>query len=72
MIGLSERTHLPDGPHGSDVRYLAESDALFAAWISQHGRAAVVRPDRYVFGTADDAAQLNRLVAAVGRQVLGT
>ncbi len=62
-----------DGPAGSDVQYLVESDALFAEWMSHHGCAAVVvRPDRYVFGMANDAAQLNRLVAAVGRHLLGS
>jgi 3-(3-hydroxy-phenyl)propionate hydroxylase len=55
----------------TDAQHLAETDALFADWMSQLGCAAVVvRPDRYVFGTASDASQLNRLVAAVGRQVL--
>lgn len=55
---------------GTDVQHLAETDALFANWMSHLGCAAVVvRPDRYVFGTASDASQLNRLVAAVGRHV---
>jgi 3-(3-hydroxy-phenyl)propionate hydroxylase len=72
VIGPPEQTREPDGPAGNDVQYLAETNALFAAWMSQHGcAAAVVRPDRYVFGTANDAAQLNGLVAAVGRHVLG-
>ena len=40
--------------------------------MSRHGCAAVVvRPDRYVFGAADDAATLNRLVQQVARHVLG-
>jgi 3-(3-hydroxy-phenyl)propionate hydroxylase len=53
------------------VRYLSEADSLFAAWMQQLDcSAVVVRPDRYVFGAARDAAQLNRLVAAVGRHVL--
>jgi hypothetical protein len=39
--------------------------------MAQHGSAAVVaRPDRYVFGMANDAAELNRLVVDVGRYVL--
>jgi 3-(3-hydroxy-phenyl)propionate hydroxylase len=57
---------------GDDIQFLTESDDLFAAWMTRHGcGAAVVRPDRYVFGTASDAAQLNRLVAAVDRHVFG-
>ena len=72
VIGSADQTHRPDGDAGNDVQYLTETDALFATWMSQHGSAAVVvRPDRYVFGMANDAAQLNRLVAAVARHVLG-
>jgi 3-(3-hydroxy-phenyl)propionate hydroxylase len=73
VIGPAGQTYQPNDLDGNDVQHLAETDALFAAWMSQHGcAAAVVRPDRYVFGTANDAAQLNRLVAAVGRHVLVT
>jgi 3-(3-hydroxy-phenyl)propionate hydroxylase len=54
------------------VRYLQEADGLYAEWMAGHGRgAAVIRPDRYVFGVARDALQLNRLVAAVAKRVLG-
>jgi 3-(3-hydroxy-phenyl)propionate hydroxylase len=70
VIGPPEQTrpwdHLAD-----DIQYMAETDSLFAAWMLQLNRAAVVvRPDRYVFGTANDAAQLNRLIASVGRHVI--
>jgi 3-(3-hydroxy-phenyl)propionate hydroxylase len=73
VIGPPDQVHRPHDPDdGSDVEYLTETDTLFADWMARHGCAAVVvRPDRYVFGTANDAAQLNRLIAAVGRQVLG-
>ncbi|QIG94692.1 bifunctional 3-(3-hydroxy-phenyl)propionate/3-hydroxycinnamic acid hydroxylase [Bradyrhizobium sp. 6(2017)] len=40
-----------------------ERDGLFADWMRQHGAAAViVRPDRYVFGAAGSADELNMLV----------
>jgi 3-(3-hydroxy-phenyl)propionate hydroxylase len=71
VIGPPDEARKPDGLAGADIQQLAETDGLFAAWMAQHGCAAVVvRPDRYVFGTASDAAQLNRLVAAVARHVL--
>jgi 3-(3-hydroxy-phenyl)propionate hydroxylase len=71
VIGATGETRQPDDPAGNDIQYLAETDALFAAWMSEHNCAAVVvRPDRYVFGMANDAAQLNRLVTAVARHVL--
>jgi 3-(3-hydroxy-phenyl)propionate hydroxylase len=71
VIGPPEPTRQPDHVASDDIQSLVETDTLFAAWMSQHSSAAVVvRPDRYVFGTANDAAQLNRLVAAVGRHVL--
>ncbi|MCP1967165.1 bifunctional 3-(3-hydroxy-phenyl)propionate/3-hydroxycinnamic acid hydroxylase [Bradyrhizobium elkanii] len=42
---------------------VVERDGLFAEWMRQHGAAAViVRPDRYVFGAAGNADELNMLV----------
>jgi 3-(3-hydroxy-phenyl)propionate hydroxylase len=42
---------------------VVERDGLFADWMLQHGAAAViVRPDRYVFGAAGSAGELNMLV----------
>jgi 3-(3-hydroxy-phenyl)propionate hydroxylase len=42
---------------------VAERDGLFADWMRQHAAAAViVRPDRYVFGAAGSADELNMLV----------
>ena len=71
VIGPPEQTRLWDRLADDDIQYLAETDSLFAAWMSQLDSAAVVvRPDRYVFGTASDAAQLNRLIASVGRHVM--
>jgi 3-(3-hydroxy-phenyl)propionate hydroxylase len=68
--------HPPDqsgGPLGDGGRELIETDGLFANWANSHGcTAAVVRPDRYVFGLARDAAELNRLVADVHRHVFGS
>ncbi|WP_298271724.1 bifunctional 3-(3-hydroxy-phenyl)propionate/3-hydroxycinnamic acid hydroxylase [uncultured Bradyrhizobium sp.] len=50
---------------------VVERDRLFADWMRQHGvAAAIVRPDRYVFGAARSAEQLNmlveRLIGALG------
>jgi 3-(3-hydroxy-phenyl)propionate hydroxylase len=55
----------PDG-----VRHFEEAGTLFADWMAQMPcAAAVIRPDRYVFGTAANADELNRLVMAVAAQV---
>jgi 3-(3-hydroxy-phenyl)propionate hydroxylase len=44
-------------------RVLAEEGQLFADWLRTHGSdVVVVRPDRYVFGAAKNAEQLNSLV----------
>ena len=62
---------MPGSASTDGILDLTETDALFASWMSQHGSAAVVvRPDRYVFGMGNDAVELNRLVADVGRLVL--
>ncbi|APW39678.1 FAD-binding monooxygenase [Rhodoferax koreense] len=49
---------------GPDLR---EADGVVAAWFQQHGCvAAVVRPDRYVYGVAANAAELQALLTALG------
>ena len=49
-----------------------ESDGLFGEWMREHGcEAALVRPDRYVYGVAGDAAALNRLIRSLGRRLFG-
>jgi 3-(3-hydroxy-phenyl)propionate hydroxylase len=51
---------------------LAETDGLFALWCRENDcEAAIVRPDRYVYGIANDAASLNRQIGAIGRQLFG-
>jgi 3-(3-hydroxy-phenyl)propionate hydroxylase len=41
---------------------LQERDGIAAAWFARHGvRAALVRPDHYVFGVATDPARLDAL-----------
>jgi 3-(3-hydroxy-phenyl)propionate hydroxylase len=48
-----------------------ERDGLLARWLAASGaRAIVVRPDRYVFGTAADAATLRAMVRAIAIAVL--
>ncbi len=67
-----QQCRLPGAVPG-DVLVVEETATLFADWMSRMGCAAVVvRPDRYVFGMAAGAEQLNRLLAAVGGHVFGT
>ncbi len=43
---------------------LREADGVVRGWFERHAcRAALVRPDHYVFGVAADAAQLDALLA---------
>lgn len=57
----------PDsGGNSNDCLHLVERDTVFAQWLAGLGaRAAVVRPDHYVYGIARDAQELNRLVGAL-------
>jgi len=59
-----------------DVQRVADRRGVLAAWFRDApAAAALVRPDRYVFGTAADSAALTRLVedlrARVGKTVGG-
>jgi 3-(3-hydroxy-phenyl)propionate hydroxylase len=50
------------------LRDLAETDGLAAAWFERHGcRAALVRPDNYVYGVATDAAEVAVLLDEAAR-----
>ncbi len=59
-------------PATGGIRRLAERGDLLAGWMTRHGASAVVvRPDRYVYGTARDRDALNRLVEGLGRHIFG-
>jgi len=46
-----------------DLGELAETEGVCAAWFARHRcTAAVVRPDRYVYGVASDARELDALL----------
>ncbi|MBI5321264.1 bifunctional 3-(3-hydroxy-phenyl)propionate/3-hydroxycinnamic acid hydroxylase [Bradyrhizobium sp.] len=48
---------------GEGILTVVESENLFGDWMRQNAVAAViVRPDRYVYGAAGNAAQLNMLI----------
>ena len=54
------------------IRRFSERGGLFADWMAQHRAAAVVaRPDRYVYGIAHDANELNRMIEGLGRAIFG-
>ena len=57
---------------GADgITRLSETDGRFANWMAAHGaHAVVVRPDRYVYGVATDAAQLKALVERLHMDLL--
>jgi 3-(3-hydroxy-phenyl)propionate hydroxylase len=57
---------------GRGVMTLAAKDELFANWLLETGAtAAVVRPDRYVYGVAGSAPDLARLVGELGGALFG-
>jgi 3-(3-hydroxy-phenyl)propionate hydroxylase len=57
---------------GSGVMILVAKDELFANWLLETGAmAAVVRPDRYVYGVAGSAPDLARLVGELGGALFG-
>ena len=54
-----------------DIATIADGGDAVDGWLNLHGAGAViVRPDRYVFGTAHDAEQLCVLTSEVSRRCL--
>ncbi|HWM82041.1 MAG TPA: bifunctional 3-(3-hydroxy-phenyl)propionate/3-hydroxycinnamic acid hydroxylase [Pseudolabrys sp.] len=67
-----QATHPPSPTGDSLLAYhrVTENDGLFAALLEEHRAAAiVVRPDRYIYATARDAAALDTAVARLGSQL---
>ena len=57
------RVRSADAADQADHDALAEEDGVLAAWFDRHGcRAAIVRPDHYVFGVASDEATLGKML----------
>ncbi len=47
-------------------------DGTYTAWFASHAcRAAILRPDWYVYGTASDGAELSALLARLDRSLQG-
>lgn len=61
-----------DGTTRDGVMTVVESERLFADWMGDNGvEAVIVRPDRYVFGGAGTAEQLNTLIADLVNRLHG-
>jgi 3-(3-hydroxy-phenyl)propionate hydroxylase len=59
-------------PAHNGVKAYVETQQLFTAWLQDNGMAAaIVRPDRYVFGGAQTAEELNALVLKLGQLLSG-
>jgi 3-(3-hydroxy-phenyl)propionate hydroxylase len=57
---------------GDGILRLRACGALFADWMARNDATAVVaRPDRYVFGVANDRDGLNRLIGRLAQHVFG-
>lgn len=62
MVAVASGPVVSAGPAHADIA-VSERDGVLAEWLAKHGcRAALVRPDHYVFGTAADAAELGALL----------
>ncbi|WP_322400799.1 bifunctional 3-(3-hydroxy-phenyl)propionate/3-hydroxycinnamic acid hydroxylase [Massilia luteola] len=64
LISIPSDAHgFSSGPHRMQAD---ELDGVLARWFERHGcRAAVVRPDHYVYGVADSGPALHELVAGL-------
>jgi 3-(3-hydroxy-phenyl)propionate hydroxylase len=58
------RVRSADAGDQADHDAIAEEDGVLAAWFDRHGcRAAIVRPDHYVFGVANDEGALGKMLS---------
>ena len=65
VIATSGESSVRDG-----VLQVVESERLFADWMRDNGvEAVIVRPDRYVFGGAENADQLNLLIEQLAQNL---
>ena len=56
------------GQAGPEI--VAEEDGVLAAWFDRHGcRAAIVRPDHYVFGVANDDIALGKMLSELANRL---
>jgi len=56
------------GQAGPEI--VAEEDGVLAAWFDHHGcRAAIVRPDHYVFGVANDNSALDKMLSELATRL---
>jgi 3-(3-hydroxy-phenyl)propionate hydroxylase len=54
----------------SSEHAIVELDGVFARWFDANGcRAAIVRPDHYVYGVADDNAELASMLMDLRSQL---
>jgi 3-(3-hydroxy-phenyl)propionate hydroxylase len=59
-----------DAADQTDHDVVAEEDGVLAAWFDRHGcRAAVVRPDHYVFGVAGDEGALGNMLSELATRL---
>ena len=67
---------MPDGAkapirEAREALRVTERDGLLTGWLRGHAaRAALVRPDRYVYGFAKDASHLRGMILDIARAVL--
>jgi 3-(3-hydroxy-phenyl)propionate hydroxylase len=64
------RVRAADAADHADPDVVAEEDGVLAAWFDHHRcRAAIVRPDHYVFGVANDEGMLGRMFIELARRL---
>jgi len=72
LIELALDGEAGDAASRPDARRIVEIDGVLAAWFDRHRcRAAIVRPDHYVYGVAADAAELAATLATLAGALHG-
>jgi 3-(3-hydroxy-phenyl)propionate hydroxylase len=64
------RVRSKDAAGQAEQDVVAEEDGVLESWFDRHGcRAAIVRPDHYVFGVANDKSALAKMLSELATRL---
>ena len=70
--GQQLQIRTPSSQGGPELGVLTERDGVFSAWLaSLDAKVVLVRPDRYVYGAANNSQELQQMVLQLSQSLFG-